>query len=708
MMNRREALAASAAIFALRSASAADADPTRVFPDGQKPNDVRLGPVKTLNDYFPFQVPKTKEEWEARRKAVREQVLVAEGLWPMPEKPPLNAVIHGKTEHDGYTIEKVSFVSTPGHYVTGNLYRPTKGDGKKPGVLYAHGHWKDGRFHDAGEKAAKASVDSGGESDMERGRFFIQAPSVMLARLGFVVFQYDMVGVADSTALTHREGFKDAQAELRLQSFMGLQTWNSIRALDFLLSLPDVDSTRIGMTGASGGGTQTLIMCAIDDRLTAAFPAVMVSTAMQGGCICENASHLRVGTGNIELVGVFAPKPLAMSAANDWTKELMTKGFPELQKLYELYGAKDKLAAKAWLEFPHNYNQKAREFMYAWFSKYLLGKDEQPKEMPYKPVPPAELSVYDASHPRPKDELNAADLRVKMAAASDAQMAKLFPDSAEKLKKFREVVRPALRVMMSCDGLAEVNGQGDFLDESIAFLPGGLTLVKSSFKPKSQDISIPIAMLAAKDNKANAVIWVHPQGKSSLFANGVPVPSVKSLLDAKTVVVAIDVFGTGELALPNMSRVDKTFAGYTYGYNRTVLANRVCDILAMIKKLEQWDIGPSQLRLVGFGEMGPAVVLAKALAGDKVTKTAADLNGFRFEDIAKIDDPMMLPGAVKYGGLGSFLALCAPGDVLVHNSQRTGIGRMSKAAYAAAGAEKKLTINGDKLDDAKVVEWLLK
>src|SRR4029077_1929707 len=116
------------------------------------------------------------------------------------------------------------------------------------------------------------------------------------------------------------EGFTDTAAELWQQSFMGLQTFNSVRALDFLTSLPDVDPARIGVTGASGGGTQTFVLCAIDDRPAAAFPAVMVSTAMQGGCICETCSYLRVGTGNIELAGLFAPKPLGMSAADDWTK----------------------------------------------------------------------------------------------------------------------------------------------------------------------------------------------------------------------------------------------------------------------------------------------------------------------------------------------------------------------------------------------------
>src|SRR5207244_6154256 len=131
-------------------------------------------------------------------------------------------------------------------------------------------------------------------------------------------------------ALEGREnwGLYSPQAELRLQNIMGLQTYNSIRALDWLCELADVDPARIGVTGASGGGTQTFMLCAVDPRPAAAFPAVMVSTAMQGGCTCENASFVRLGTGNIEIAGLFAPKALGMTAANDWTHEMPSKGFP--------------------------------------------------------------------------------------------------------------------------------------------------------------------------------------------------------------------------------------------------------------------------------------------------------------------------------------------------------------------------------------------
>ncbi len=129
-------------------------------------------------------------------------------------------------------------------------------------------------------------------------------------------------------------GFYSPQADLRLQSIMGLQTWNAIRSLDFLASLPDVDPDRLAVTGGSGGGTQTILLGAIDDRVKVGFPNGMVSTSMQGGCYCENCNLLRIDTGNVELAALFAPKPQAMTAADDWTKEMMTDGYPELQRIY--------------------------------------------------------------------------------------------------------------------------------------------------------------------------------------------------------------------------------------------------------------------------------------------------------------------------------------------------------------------------------------
>src|SRR5262245_30585946 len=107
----------------------------KALPEGKLPNDSRLEPLKDLDGYFPFKPPATKEAWDKRAERVRRQILISQGLWPMPTKTPLNAVVHGRIDRDEYTVEKVYFESVPGFFVTGNLYRPKNITGKVPGVL---------------------------------------------------------------------------------------------------------------------------------------------------------------------------------------------------------------------------------------------------------------------------------------------------------------------------------------------------------------------------------------------------------------------------------------------------------------------------------------------------------------------------------------------------------------------------------------------
>jgi dienelactone hydrolase len=730
-----------------------DKDPTRVLND-ELPKDSRQGKPRTLNDKdFFLKVPGSKAAWEQRRQQVREQVLVATGLWPLPEKTPLKAVIHGKIDREGYTVEKVYFASYPGHYVSGNLYRPKGKTGKLPAILSPHGHWQNGRFFENSDDKVAEQITQNAETTENGARYPLQARCAQLARMGCVVFHYDMVGRADSKDIGHATGFADADGELRLQSAMGLQTWNSVRALDFLLSLPDVDPKRIGVTGASGGGTQTFILCAIDDRPAAAFPAVMVSTEMQGGCVCENCSYLRQGTGNIELAGLFAPKPLGMTGANDWTLNIEKKGLPELKALYKLYGAEDKVMAKCLPQFDHNYNQVSREVMYNFFNKHLeLGHKGPIKEQPFEPVPPKELSVYDDDHPRPTDRLNVGRLRQQMAEASDKQILALRPKDAESLKEYRRVLGTALRVMIH-EGLTE-------------------------------RADIPVNRLAGKgESNGTVVVWIHPDGKRSLMRDGKPVPAAQRILDANCVILAPDVFWTGEAQgvvvqvrpdakrleahkvstgdvrqavhafavpvgdmqfvaskkqAPQMMKkvgelklrgkddtavlikdvadvatndrlpVNEDYAGFTFGYNRPMLANRVRDILAVVRTAKEDIKGAKRVYLVGFGEAGPWVALARGLCGDAVSRTAVDFNQFQFLKVRRVTDDMMLPGALKYGGLAALTSLAAPGELYVHNMRGTGSGQWLKAAYEAAGKPDRLERSGPMVSDDKVVEWLLR
>jgi dienelactone hydrolase len=694
-------------LFATCHVCGADADPTRVLPPGQKSDDARFTKVRTLNDKdFDFHPPASKELWEARRRELREQILVATGLWPLPEKTPLNAVVHGSVDRGDYTVEKVFFASYPGHYVSGSLYRPKNVKGKAPGVLCPHGHWANGRFYDAGEKGAADAIKTGGEFRPDGARYPLQARCQQLARMGCIVFHYDMVGNADSTDVKHREGFTDADAELRLQSFMGLQTWNSIRALDFLLTLPDVDPKRIAVTGASGGGTQTFILCAIDDRPAVAFPAVMVGTAMQGGCVCENCSYLRIGTGNVEFAGMFAPKPLAMSGADDWTIDIERKGLPQLQELYRLYGAEDRVLARCFPQFKHNYNQVSREMMYDWFNKHLgLGINGAIQEHEFKPLTKDEMTVYDVQHPHPKDAVGAEKLREYLTAASDKQIEALLPKDAKSYAEYRRVFEPALRTMIA----DKMPGAADIESKEIGERQerDGLISRRYLIGRKGSGEKVPAFGITTKGFNGTVVVWIHPEGKSSLFKDGKLVPAAKQILDGKAGILAVDVFNTGELTSGNpLPAVNAQFAGYTFGYNRPLLAQRAHDILTAIAFARTHE-KTKVVHLVGFEKAGPWVLLARAAAGDTVARTAADADSFRFEKVRTVSDEMMLPGGLKYAGLYALAALAAPHELYVHHYSGTGSGHWLKAVYAAAGAPTQLQRTSAKVGDDTVIAWLL-
>lgn len=602
----------------------------------------------------------TKADWTARADDLRRQVRVSLGLWPWPERTPLNATIGARVARDGYTVEPVAFESAPGHWVTGSLYRPTGRTGRLPAVLAPHGHWPGGRFQERSIEDAKKELASGAEQTMEGARYPLQARPAMLARLGVIAFAWDMIGYAESTAIPHREGFTDAEAEQRLQNFLGLQMWSAVRAVDWLTSLPDVDPARIGINGASGGGTQSLLLAAIDDRIAAAVPAVMVSGNMQGGCICENAPLLRLGTNNIELTALAAPTPLAAVAANDWTHDFMTKGLPELRQVYALAGAADAVTGQKF-EFPHNDNQVSREYAYAFFNRvFALGHAAPIRETPFVPVPPAQLRAFTGA--RPSSERDAAGVRRAMSDASDRQLRAL----AAKRDELTAILRGGFQAALADRLPAAVEAR----EGSFRSLPGnGFTVHQSVMARPGGPARVPaIGIVPAGWNGGPIVVWAHEQGKRAAFeADGrTPSAEVRALLAGGAAVLAPDVFLTGEAgAATGRVRVknDATFFGYNTGYNRTIFAERVSDVLTAITFAKQ--LKGSRIDLAGRGQAGSWVLAARALAGDAVTRTAVDVGGFDFDQVRDPLDERLLPGAVKYGGVNGLASLAAGGRTSV-------------------------------------------
>jgi hypothetical protein len=334
-----------------------------------------------------------RDTWLARAKLIRQGLIDGMRLADTPALPPLRPIMHSRRELDGYTVENVAFESLPGIYVTGNLYRPLGFVGKRPAILNTHGHsgTLDARFSES-----------------------VQHRSATLARLGAVVFTIDMIGYADMTQCSHRTPWA-----------LKMQTINNRRAIDFLISLDDVDADRIGITGESGGGTQAFMLAAIDERVKVIVPVAMVSAHFFGGCPCESGMPVHVRptheTTNAEIAALAAPRPmLLVSVGGDWTKHTPQVEFPFIQRIYTLLDARANIENVHLADEGHNYGENKRQAAYRFLSKHLgldvarVEVDGRIDESRNTILPADDLRVFTEDHPRPDNAVVGDDAIAKL------------------------------------------------------------------------------------------------------------------------------------------------------------------------------------------------------------------------------------------------------------------------------------------------------
>ncbi|MBO7404151.1 MAG: acetylxylan esterase, partial [Clostridia bacterium] len=322
---------------------------------GGIPSDSRLTADRHTDTRFPTTRFFSREEADRRREELRYNLRMAAGLYPWPEKTPMNVKREPVGSYDGFRIEKIMFETRPGFWSTGNLYLPDPMPaGKCPAILNVIGHWLRQRL-----------------TRMDEADYPQQIAN--FAMMGFVCLVTDMIGMVDSRQISHEYG--GGELELWLSNGLGVQLWNNIRALDLLSAMPEVDPERIGVTGASGGGSQSLFLALADDRIKAAAPINMISLMMQGGCDCENAPGLRRDTDNGEMCAMLAPRPLFLAGSTgDWTKDQETREVPAVLEAYRQYNA-EAMVEHYYQVADHQYNRKTRERVYAFFARYLMGKE---------------------------------------------------------------------------------------------------------------------------------------------------------------------------------------------------------------------------------------------------------------------------------------------------------------------------------------------
>ena len=543
--------------------------------------------------------------WEQTSQYLRRHILVSTGQYPNFEpllKLPLNPQIFGKIERSDYTVEKVYFESYPGFFCTGNLYRPRGKDGPFPAIVSPHGHWDRGRLE-----------------NIERGS--IPGRCINFAKQGYVIFSYDMVGYNDSGQQVDHRSFPNGDREAIWGiSLLGLQLQNAIRSIDFLQSLPDVDPDRIACTGASGGGTQTFMLMAIDDRIKVSAPVNMISAHMQGGCLCENAPNLRIDFSNIEIGAMMAPRPLLLvSATGDWTKDTPDVEYPAIHSIYQHFGAADKIH-QVQIDAEHNYNKASREAVYQWFAKWLLENQDSSKltEVDFTVESDEDLLVF---HDRsiPYHALSTEELLASLRQLGKAAIEKRKPNTINELTTFQSEMGP---------GLLHALALSDQYKDSV-------NLVQKLNQPAIAE---------------QATLIVHQNSQIDVLAD--------QLSSDKHAIFGLQLKPTGR----------DTYSGFFNTYNRLDSALWCQDILAAVETIREENDNLKSLNLIGIDGAGPVTFLAAGFSS--ADYLAVDLEKFNAEDDEDFIAQLPIPSIRRVGDFRTAGALLVPKPIYLLNTGR--------------------------------------
>ncbi|GGF06854.1 acetylxylan esterase [Flavobacterium limi] len=284
-------------------------------------------------------------DWEARKREIKTCMITSFGLDKAPPMPKSKPILTPKRIYKDYSVENIALEILPGVYTTGSIYKPYPFNKKSAVILTPDGHFGDGRY-----------------------RKDEQYRCAIMAKMGAVVVSYDLFAWGESLLQFPTETHRNSIAST-------VQVLSGIRLLDYLSTQKNVDMARVGVTGGSGGGSHTMFLGALDDRIKVTAPVVMVSSHFSGGCPCESGRGIHLcgnGTNNAEISAMMAPKPqLIVSDGKDWTLAVPELEFPFIQRTYELYGKKDLVENAHFPTEGHDFGVSKRMALYPFMAKYL-------------------------------------------------------------------------------------------------------------------------------------------------------------------------------------------------------------------------------------------------------------------------------------------------------------------------------------------------
>jgi dienelactone hydrolase len=595
--------------------------------------------------------PKSREEWEKRRRNLREQIQAAIG--PAPDKPcDLEPRILGTLQRDGYTIENLVFQSRADVWVTASAYVPKLANGANaPAVLVVHGHW------------AWARRDP-----------VVQARCLGLVKLGFFVLAVDAFGAGERYTNPARGTYHGALYGATLwptgHTLLGMQVYDNRRAVDYLLTRKEVNG-KIGITGASGGGNQSMNAGAMDDRLLAVVPVCSVgnyqSYLQAACCVCEVLPGALKFTEEGDVLGLVAPRALlVLNATRDgiqFSPAEAQKSVARAKEIYTLLG-EEKNVRHDIFESVHDYNRPMREAMYGWMTLHLKGegKGEPIAEPAHTVEKPEDLACYPDPNDRPKGFLTPPLFAGKVGREMVANVDKLAPDHAEMWEATANGMRAALKTLLgdlpaSEKGklvLTEGRGRAGRTSELLSLdVENGSKLSGWIAYPNSDDDLRNVSRKLVVVSEG----WAHTDGMQDVKGDSaLMMITLRGLGD--------ELRKSGAIA----GARDHTIAEHGIWVGRSLLAHWVADAIASLSAFDKW--GPQKPIVLGGIELpGLAALLAANFAPERLSAVVLVRPLVTYVTdapyAAGTHMSILAPGILKVGDIPHLAALIAPRRLVI-------------------------------------------
>ncbi len=570
------------------------------------------------------QLPLDLEVWKKRREELRELVRKHTGMTGYDPNLGLDMRETGSIRMDGYTVKNVVFRSRENFYVTGNLYLPD-GEGPFPGVLGVHGHWKQGRL-------------------AER----VQARGHTLAKNGYVSLQIDAFGSGERSTVHGEFEYHGANLGGSLmnigETLMAIQICDGMRGIDLLCSLDCVDSSKIGVTGASGGGNQTMWISAMDERVKASMPVVSVGTfesyITRANCICELLPDGLTFTEESGILALMAPKALKICNCLGDTNPTfypaeMLRSYAETRKVYQIYGESEKFAYQIF-NLPHGYWPEIREAMLGWFNLHLkgIGHGMPKEEVPFDTLPESDVMVYPKGE-RPAEVISIAEYcRKKGGELREKNISNDKINGESKLDELKNILRLGNKLVIK--KAHEYTPDSEWRRLALETQCGRM---------------LPLLVRQGEPN-AGVRIIAHPVSKERI--------DEKDLEGNQTLIIA-DCWGTGETNPPPADAgvfLWSELARACLWLGKTVIGEWIRDF-TLIAEFAAKEFQDEKIVLSGYGESGLAAIFASALHPEfhEVTTYDTPVTYLYGKSQPVCSMGVHLPGIINWGDISLAAAL---------------------------------------------------